>query len=756
MGLGIWSMHFIGMLAFHLPVEVNYNTALVVLSIIPALISCSIAFYIISRPEVNRIQLIMGAFFIGSGIISMHYLGMGAMKMSAHIHYNPVIWGLSAFIAFAASLTALYLLSNLREVRGAERRKLASAVIMGGAVAGMHYTGMAAAKVQSLSAQLHTETASLNSNFLAYGVVIGILMILILAFSLVRTDRVIKARSAESDRKFQSIIESAMDAIIVSDKDGLIIQWNQGAELIFGYPKEEVIGLNIDMVIPERYKEVHRKGMQRYHETRIPRVIGKTVELAGQRKDGNEFPLEMSLGSWETEEGIFYSSIIRDITERKITEEKISSLVYLDSLTGLPNRRLFNDRLALAIDQAQEHGQAFSILYIDLDHFKLINDNFGHVTGDQLLKEVATRLQETSAKSVTVSRLGGDEFIMLLPNTDYEKAAEHAADLIEVLNKPFQFNGEEVFVTPSVGISIYPEDGEEQETLIKNADIAMYRVKEEGKNSFQFFTQEMNKSVSRKSQLAIGLRKALEKNEFSIHYQPQVDLKTGKIIGAEALLRWNHSEWGSVSPAEFIPIAEETGVIVQIGEYVLKQACLQNKAWQDAGLPPFRIAVNISSRQFSQSDLSEVVSIALEEAQLAPHYLELELTESIIQGSKSAVSTMLELKAKGVHLSIDDFGTGYSSLKYLKMFPINTLKIDQHFTRNINSDLKDAALVDTIIKMAHNLGLNVIAEGVETLDQLEFLKDKSCNQAQGYYFNRPLPADEIERLYKQTEEFPQT
>ena len=591
---------------------------------------------------------------------------------------------------------------------------------------------------------------SLNAVFIII-MVIAVLIILNMAFIRIRMDKILKTRSEESERKFQSVIESAMDAIIVGDEDGIVTQWNHGAELIFGYQKEEAIGLNMDMIIPERYKDAHRKGMKRYHETKTPRVIGKTVELDGRRKDGNEFPLEMSLGSWETEEGVFYSSIIRDITERKITEEKISSLVYLDSLTGLPNRRLFNDRLALAIDQAQEHGQVFSILYIDLDHFKLINDNFGHLIGDQLLMEVAERLQKCSAKSDTISRLGGDEFIILLPNTDYGKAAEHAANIIEALNKPFQFNGEEVFVTPSVGISMYPEDGEEQETLIKNADIAMYRVKEEGKNSFQFFTQEMNKSVSRKSQLAIGLRKALEKNEFAIHYQPQVDLKTGKIIGAEALLRWNHSEWGSVSPAEFIPIAEETGIIVQIGEFVLKQACLQNKAWQDAGLPPFRIAVNISSRQFSQSDLSEVVSIALEEADLAPHYLELELTESIIQGSKSAVSTMLELKEKGVHLSIDDFGTGYSSLKYLKMFPINTLKIDQHFTRNINSDLKDAALVDTIIKMAHNLGLNVIAEGVETLDQLEFLKQKSCNQAQGYYFNRPLPAEEIERIYLETQ-----
>ena len=749
LGLGIWSMHFIAMLAFHLSIEVTYSVAMVILSIIPALVSCGIAFYIISKPSIHMIQLILGAFFIGAGIISMHYQGMEAMQMGADIEYDPFLWSLSALVAFATSLVALYLMFSLQDVSRFQWKKILSSILMGIAISGMHYTGMSAAMFQPLHHSVNTGGSSVDSTFLAYGIGIGMLLILVLAISSVRIDRRLKAQSVESERKFQSVIESANDAIIVTDKEGTILQWNQGAQLIFGYDQEKVIGSNIAIIVPERFRESHQKGMERYHTTKVPRVIGKTIELSGCRKDGSEFPLEMSLGTWESDKGIFFSSIIRDITERKITEEKISSLVYLDPLTRLPNRRLFSDHLTSALNQAIENNQVFSILNIDLDHFKLINDTFGHLIGDQLLIEVAERLQRCVSKAATISRFGGDEFILLLPNTDYSIAAMYAKNILQDLNEPFYFNDEEMFITPSIGISMFPADGEDQETLLKNADIAMYRVKEEGKNNFQFFTQEMNSKVSRKSKLAIGLRKGLEHDEFSIQYQPQIDLKTGELIGVEALIRWTHPTLGNISPAEFIPIAEETGIIVQIGEFVLRTACQQNKDWQDAGLPLFRVAINISARQFSQGNICKTVSKALNETGLDPQYLELELTESIIQGSKSAISTMQELKSMGIHLSIDDFGTGYSSLSYLKLFPVDTLKIDQYFTRNINVDVKDAALVDTIIKMAHNLELNVIAEGVETEEQLEFLKLKQCNEAQGYYFNRPLPPEEIERIYQE-------
>lgn len=748
LGLGIWSMHFIAMLAFHLSVDVTYSVSIVILSILPAVISCGIAFYIISKPSINWFQLILGALFIGVGIISMHYIGMEAMRMGASIEYDPFLWLLSALIAFATSLVALYLMFYLPEESGFQWKRLLSSILMGIAISGMHYTGMSAASFEPAHHHMDTTGSSVDSTFLAYSIGIGMLLILILAFSSVRITRKMKTQSDEWDRMFQSVIESANHGIIVTDKNGTILQWNEGAQHIFGYAKEDVTGSNISIIIPERYQEAHRKGMERYASTKTPRVIGTTVELSGCRKDGSEFPLEMSLGTWETDKGTFFSSIIQDVTERKMTEEKISSLVYLDPLTGLPNRRLLNDRLTSALDQAKENNQIFSLLNIDLDHFKFINDSFGHLIGDRLLQEVAGRLQEFAAKSDTISRIGGDEFVLLLPNTDYNKAAEYSKNILKTLNQPFYIKNEEMFITPSIGISMFPADGDDVETLMKHADIAMYRVKEEGKNRFQFFTQEMNQSVSRKSRIAIGLRKGLEQGEFSIHYQPQIDLKTEEIIGVEALIRWTHPELGNISPVEFIPVAEDTGIIVQIGEHVLRTACRQNKEWQDAGLPKFRVAINISARQFSQSNLCEVVRDALSDSGLEPNYLELELTESIIQGSKTAIETMQELKSMGIHLSIDDFGTGYSSLSYLKLFPIDSLKIDRYFTRNINVDSKDAALVDTIIKMAHSLGLNVIAEGIETTDQLEFLTQKQCNQAQGYYFNRPLPPNEIERIYQ--------
>ncbi|WP_237150197.1 putative bifunctional diguanylate cyclase/phosphodiesterase [Planococcus kocurii] len=561
-----------------------------------------------------------------------------------------------------------------------------------------------------------------------------------------RQDFNLKASSAESEKKFESIFESTTDAIIVADQIGTILQWNSGAESIFGYSKEEALGSNLEIIIPGSFVAAHQKGLQRYIDTAVPRVIGQRLELIGERKDGSEFPIEMSLSTWKTDKVVFFGSIIRDITKRRDAEEKIHSLVYKDSLTGLPNRRLFNDHLVSILNV--DNKQNFALLYIDLDHFKMVNDTYGHSAGDQLLMEVATRFHTIAHEHDTISRLGGDEFIMLLQNTDKAEAANHARMILELFKKPFRFQPEELFVTPSIGISVYPADGTDLDTLVKNADIALYQAKARGKNNFQFFTEDINQSVLRKSKLAIDLRKGLEHEEFFIHYQPQIDLKTERLVGLEALVRWNHPEWGTISPAEFIPIAEDTGSIVQLGEYVLRQACLQNKAWQRAGLPKFRVAVNISSHQFSQSNLTETVHAALIDSGLEPRYLELELTESIIQSSSTAIATMNELKTMGIYLSIDDFGTGYSSLRYLKLFPIDTLKIDQYFIRNIITDLKDAALVATIIRMANDLQLNVIAEGVETAEQFQFLKQKQCNQAQGYYFNRPLPPTEIERLYR--------
>lgn len=739
MGLGIWSMHFIGMLASHLSMEASYNTPLVIISIFPALFASGIAFAITSKPLVRKTEVLAGAILITTGIIAMHYIGMAAMQMQATIQYDPLLWILSVIVALAASLLAMFLLFYSRNRHGFFWLKIASAALIATGVSGMHYIGMAAARFEATDHHMPVAANSMDNNYIAYNVGIGMVLMLMIAILSIRSETKVKSLSDEYDRQFLSVIESATDGIIVTDAKGTVLQWNDGAQDLFGYSKDEIIQQDVRSIFP-RTQEASRQ-----HES--IETVGKTIELTGMKKDGSPFPVELATGTWQTAKGDYYSLIIRDITERKATEEKISNLVYLDSLTGLPNRRLFNDRLESSIVQASENAAVLTVLYLDLDQFKLVNDTYGHQTGDKLLMEVAARIEICIAKTDTLARLGGDEFIVLLPNADYTKAEATAQKILEALSTPFQLNDEAVFTTPSIGASLFPADGADPETLVKNADIAMYRVKEEGKNNFQFFTSEMNDLVSRKSKIAMSIRKGLELGEFTVHYQPQIDIKTEKIIGVEALVRWQHPEWGQISPAEFIPIAEENGMILSIGEFVLRTACLQNKAWQDAGLEPFRVAVNISAKQFSQGNIAAVVTSALDDAGLAPQYLELELTESIIQGAKSAISKMQELKSMGIHLSIDDFGTGYSSLSYLKLFPVDTLKIDQHFTRNIHNDPKDAALVDTIIQMAHNLELNVIAEGVETMEQLAFLKTKECNQAQGYYFQKPLLPEMIEQLY---------
>ncbi|AZB44996.1 bifunctional diguanylate cyclase/phosphodiesterase [Bacillus sp. FJAT-42376] len=747
MGLGIWAMHFVAMLALHLSMPVSYDLTVVILSIIPAIIASGLALYVISRETAaGRVRIVLAALLMAVGIVSMHYTGMAAMKMAAVIEYDAFLWTLSAVIAFITSIVALYLLQYVSQNHskpGIWRIKAGSALIMGIAIAGMHYTGMAAAKFTPHAHHTMSMEAAMDNTLLAYSIAFCMLVIFGIMFISMFVDQRFEHQSIQSERKFRSVFESANDAIILADAKGLILSWNEGAERMFGYREADVTGRNLQVIIPDEYKEAHQKGMNRYLSTGEERVVGKTVELEGLKKDGSRFPIELSLASWKEDNKVYFSSIIRDITERKKNEKRINQMVYRDPLTDLPNRLLLNDRLSAAIIQADAAQQQIGIMFMDLDRFKNINDTLGHDAGDRLLKEVAKRLKSALDSSDTVSRQGGDEFIILLPNTGTTELTKKAKMIIDLFSRSITIKDIELFVTPSIGIAVYPADGRDIETLIKNADTAMYRVKEDGKNNFQFYAPSMNEIVSKKMQLENGMRKALKQNEFTVVYQPQVEVATGTIIGVEALLRWNHPEWGMISPAEFIPIAEETGLILPIGEWVLYEACLQNKRWQQDGYPPIRMAVNISSRQFQQSNLVEMVTDTLSRADLHPAYLELELTESIIQDSQHAVSKMQQLRDMGIHLSIDDFGTGYSSLSYLKTFPINTLKIDQTFTRNIYTDPKDASLVDTIINMAHNLNLKVIAEGVETEEQRKFLENKNCNEAQGYLFSRPIAAEDI-------------
>lgn len=443
-----------------------------------------------------------------------------------------------------------------------------------------------------------------------------------------------------------------------------------------------------------------------------------------------------------------YNAAQQELKERKRIEERLRYLAYHDSLTDLPNRSLFNDRLSIALSQAQRHASKLAVLFLDLDHFKQVNDTLGHDMGDQFLKVIADRLSSLLRKGDTIARIGGDEFTILLPNiSKNEDAGNVAQKIIEATKEPWRINNHEFHITTSIGIALYPSDGEDIESLVKNADAAMYQAKMLGRNNFQYYTPAMNSMALKRLELENNLRRALARNEFVIYYQPLVEIPSGKINGMEALIRWQHPQWGLVSPDDFIPVAEDTGLIVSIGEWVLRTACAQNKAWQDAGYPPMRINVNLSARQFQQANLVQTIAGILEDTQLNPRWLGLEITESVAMKDVEFTGKMLfELRKMGITIAIDDFGTGYSSLSYLKRLPIDMIKIDRSFIRDISQDPDDASIVSTIIGLAQNLKMRVTAEGVETTEQLQFLQNHHCHEMQGYLFSQPLPAQELSSL----------
>ncbi|MFD2271059.1 putative bifunctional diguanylate cyclase/phosphodiesterase [Undibacterium arcticum] len=445
----------------------------------------------------------------------------------------------------------------------------------------------------------------------------------------------------------------------------------------------------------------------------------------------------------------YFSTVIEDISRRKRVELELQHLANHDSLTGLPNRSLLQDRLSQAIGYANRMQRAMAVLVIDLDRFKNINDSLGHESGDLIIIEIGRRLAAQALDGDTLARLGGDEFVLLLSDADEEDVTMLAQRVLELVSQPLMLQGHEFYPSASVGISQYPKDGHDGATLLKNADTAMYRAKAAGRNNFQFYAHEMNARALDRLKLEGKLRRALEREEFVLHYQPQIDIRSGHIVGMEALLRWMPPGKAMLPPDEFISIAEETGLIVPIGEWVLRTACAQNRAWQAAGLPPVRMGVNLSARQFKQHDIAKMVTQVLQDTDYPASFLALEITESIVmENPELAAQTLHKLSDMGIHLSIDDFGTGYSSLSYLKRFPIDSLKIDKSFVHDLTTDTDDAAIAKAVIVLAHSMKLKVIAEGVETIEQLDFLRQQECDQMQGYYFSRPQPADQIAELFR--------
>ncbi|WP_297447090.1 EAL domain-containing protein [Acidiferrobacter sp.] len=559
-----------------------------------------------------------------------------------------------------------------------------------------------------------------------------------------------------SEARTQALLAHIADGVIVIDTQGVIETFNAAAEQIFGYEAHDVIGKNVSLLMPEPHRSQHDQYLKRYHETGRSTIIGATRELEGMRHNGEIFPLEIKIREVDTGAMHVFIAALRDITREKEAAQHTLELATHDALTGLPNRLLLSDRLDQALVQARRAGDRVALLFLDLDGFKTINDSLGHATGDLVLKAVAQRLTTSLRATDTVARQGGDEFVVVLTGLATLEAVDQVTQkLLTNLIAPYSVQDRILYVGASMGITVFPDDGVDRDTLLKNCDIAMYRAKEAGGNTRLFFAPTMNQEVVAKQSLSTDLHQALARDEFRLYYQPVVDLVSGAVVGLEALIRWQHPMQGLLSPSRFITLAEETGLIVPIGEWVLTSACAQWQAWAKAGIDAPPIAVNLSARQFRDSRLVATLTRLLKESDMPPDRLVLEITESMVMGNVDMViETLRAMRATGLKIAIDDFGTGYSSLSYLKRLPVSILKIDQSFVRDIMTDASDAAVVTAIINLAHSLHLTVIAEGVETEAQRSFLRERGCDHYQGYYFSKPRPAPEVAALLKEAPRAP--
>ncbi|MFN3544803.1 MAG: EAL domain-containing protein [Thiobacillus sp.] len=561
------------------------------------------------------------------------------------------------------------------------------------------------------------------------------------ALLLVRVARQQKALLANEER-YRRLHESMVDAYVRTDLDGRLVEWNHAYEEMLGYTADALRGKRYLDLTPQRWHEFEARIVA---EQILTRGYSEVYEKEYIRSDGTVFPVELRTFLLRGDDGapIGMWAIVRDITERKLVEARIQHLAHHDTLTGLPNRAALARHLAQAIAAAHREQSGLAVMLIDLDRFKSVNDNLGHLVGDRMLIEVGQRLRAAVRESDIVARLGGDEFIVVLVGVSDAATIEAVARKLQTaLSQPYHADGYDLHTTPSIGISRYPADGDDAEALIRHADAAMYQAKAQGRDNWQFYSESLSVAAAERLRIETGLRGALQRNEFVLHYQPQLELGSDRIVAVEALVRWQHPELGLVSPDRFIPIAEDMGLIVPLGDWVLDEACAQLRRWHDVGLSGLRMCVNLSARQLQKPGLHELVAATLARHGLNAADLELEITESMAMADPAETITVLEkLKALGVTLAIDDFGTGYSSLSYLKLLPIQRLKLDRSFVGDIETDPDDASICRATASLAHDLGLSLVAEGVETEAQYRFLKDIGCNLLQGYWLARPLPAD---------------
>ena len=580
-----------------------------------------------------------------------------------------------------------------------------------------------------IHAEIHSTAVELNGNVTLFGTVIDI------------TERVFaENRIQESNERYESLLHNSPDAIFTFNDEGKFIHANPASETITGYSVNELLEMSFaPLVIPDylpraiTHFEKAKEGIPSSSDIIITKKNGEKAHI-----NASHFPMIVN------EEIIGTYGIARDITQKILLDQQMEQLAFYDTLTNLPNRKLFEDRLTQMVRLSREDRHSFAVLFLDIDRFKLINDSLGHHVGDELLKLVAERLKQSLRKTDTISRLSGDEFTILLPEVTQEEAIKLTEAINQSMNEYFDVAGHSITVSISIGMAFSNGKEESAQELIRHADTAMYYTKKYKRNSYTIFTKEMDEKVSYKLTLESDLKSAVLNEELELYYQPIINLKTGKLTAMEALIRWNHPELGLIPPIDFIPVAEESGQIIEIGTWVLRTACRQNKLWQESGIPPFKVAVNISTKQLQQADFVDEVLCILEETQIDSKWLELEVTESILLEDVGFIKeSLIKLKQAVISISIDDFGTGYTSLNYLRQYPFDKVKIDRSFIDDINSNLNGKRITSAILSLAHSLKMDVVAEGIEDEIQLGYLKEESCDEGQGYFFNRPLPVHSL-------------
>ena len=892
MGTGIWTMHFIGMLAFHLPIPLAYDVGITALSLGIAVAGSALALYLVRHGINSQWALQFSALFMASAICAMHYTGMAALRMSPPIQYSVALVGLSFLIAYLASIFALSVAFRTKSPPLLfSMKNLLGALLLGIAIAGMHYVGMSAASFNPNSLCLAARTG-LSGSQLVVVVTSATLVVLLSTIVLLvydlrlaeqhafmvatlkqqntlllqRAEEMAESMTmqiregAQRDHLLAAIAEQSGEAIVTVDFSQRITSWNRAAEQMFGYSAAEMVGNPLTGLIPAwgtsgfpefdpithlhyapplrtksggiifvhvtasslkdgsgsdtgtilvlrnvteekhaqdqllLWSQVYQnsgeaivitdsrnqivsvnKAFTRITGYEADEVIGHSPqilssgrhgpefyqamwhcisehnywkgEIWNRRKDGAVYPEWLTITTLKNSQDQIsnYIAIFTDITTFKENEARIQHLAHHDILTGLPNRLLLNDRLEQALAHAYRRNNKVGILFIDLDRFKIINDTLGHHIGDLLLKEVAERLKNAVRVDDTVSRQGGDEFILILQDVSHADDVAHIAQkFVDTLSEEYHIENEVLRVTPSIGISLYPDDGNDIDTLIKSADTAMYHAKDKGRANFQFFTEKLNRDLAETLELEQALRQAVKNSDFMMYFQPLIRLSDDQVIGAEALIRWRHPEKGLIPPDRFIPLAEESNLIEPIGDWVLEQAAMQLATWSKGPYAHLQLSINISTRQLDNPDFSDRLAAVLERHAVEPGRLKVEITETgIMSDVVRSNQHLVSLAQMNIGIAVDDFGTGYSSLNYLKRLPIDELKIDRSFVRDLTTDYSDERISRAIISLAHNLYMQVVAEGIETAEQAAFLKEMDCDYGQGYYYSKPLPPDEF-------------